>query len=70
MNENNSLSVKRGGSGKTTLAVRTALAAQESRERVAVVHVDTQKSASVWGQSPLQYLNCPRCSHWTLEFPA
>jgi len=39
---------QKGGSGKTTLAVHTAVAAQESGERVVVVDTDMQKSASTW----------------------
>lgn len=42
---------QKGGSGKTTLAVHTAVAAQEARERVAVVDTDPQKSATVWSQA-------------------
>ena len=39
---------QKGGSGKTTLAVHTAVAAQESGERVVVVDTDMQKSATTW----------------------
>jgi chromosome partitioning protein len=39
---------QKGGSGKTTLAVHTAVAAQESGERVVVVDTDMQKSAATW----------------------
>src|ERR1700733_7508130 len=42
---------QKGGSGKTTLAVHTAVAAQESRERVVVVDTDSQKSATMWSQA-------------------
>jgi chromosome partitioning protein len=42
---------QKGGSGKTTLAVHTAVAAQESRERVVVVDTDSQKSATTWSQA-------------------
>lgn len=42
---------QKGGSGKTTLAVHTAVAAQESGERVAVVDTDIQKSATTWKQA-------------------
>jgi chromosome partitioning protein len=42
---------QKGGSGKTTLAVHTAVAAQEARERVVVVDTDPQKSATVWSQA-------------------
>jgi chromosome partitioning protein len=39
---------QKGGSGKTTLAVHTAVAAQQARERVAIVDTDPQKSAISW----------------------
>lgn len=42
---------QKGGSGKTTLAVHTAVAAHESGERVAVVDTDIQKSATTWGDA-------------------
>lgn len=42
---------QKGGSGKTTLAVHTAVAAQEAGERVVLVDTDPQKSATVWGES-------------------
>jgi chromosome partitioning protein len=42
---------QKGGSGKTTLAVHTAVAAQEHGERVVVVDTDMQKSATVWKQA-------------------
>jgi chromosome partitioning protein len=42
---------QKGGSGKTTLAVHTAVAAQECGERVAVVDTDIQKSATTWKQA-------------------
>lgn len=42
---------QKGGSGKTTLAVHTAVAAHESGERVVVVDTDIQKSATSWGES-------------------
>jgi chromosome partitioning protein len=38
---------QKGGSGKTTLAVHTAVAAQEGGERVAVVETGMQKSAAL-----------------------
>ena len=38
---------QKGGSGKTTLAVHTAVAAQESREKVFLIDTDPQKSATV-----------------------
>jgi chromosome partitioning protein len=39
---------QKGGSGKTTLSVHTAVAAHEAGEQVVVVDTDPQKSASVW----------------------
>ena len=42
---------QKGGSGKTTLAVHTAVAAHEAGERVVVVDTDPQKSATVWGEA-------------------
>jgi chromosome partitioning protein len=42
---------QKGGSGKTTLAVHTAVAAQESGEHVVVVDTDIQKSAATWSES-------------------
>ncbi len=42
---------QKGGSGKTTLAVHTAVAAHESGERVAIVDTDIQKSATIWGNT-------------------
>jgi chromosome partitioning protein len=42
---------QKGGSGKTTLAVHTAVAAQESGEKVVIVDTDIQKSAGTWSQS-------------------
>lgn len=45
---------QKGGSGKTTLAVHTAVAAHESGERVVIVDTDPQKSASVWGDTRSQ----------------
>lgn len=42
---------QKGGSGKTTLAVHIAVAAQEAGERVVVVDTDMQKSATAWSQS-------------------
>ena len=40
-----------GGSGKTTRAVHTAVAATESGERVVVVDTDIQQSATTWSQA-------------------
>jgi chromosome partitioning protein len=42
---------QKGGSGKTTLAVHTAVAAQEEGERVVVVDTDFQQSATTWGEA-------------------
>ena len=42
---------QKGGSGKTTLAVHTAVAAQEAKERVFLIDTDPQKSATVWGDA-------------------
>lgn len=39
---------QKGGSGKTTLAVHTAVAAVEIGERVVLVDTDIQQSATVW----------------------
>lgn len=39
---------QKGGSGKTTLVVHTAVAAHESGQRVVVIDTDPQKSASTW----------------------
>lgn len=45
---------QKGGSGKTTLAVHTAVAAHEAGERVVVIDTDPQKSATVWGDARTQ----------------
>jgi chromosome partitioning protein len=42
---------QKGGSGKTTLAVHTAVAAQEDGARVVVVDTDPQRSAFAWSES-------------------
>ena len=42
---------QKGGSGKTTLAVHTAVAAQEAGERVVIVDTDLQKSATTWSDA-------------------
>jgi len=39
---------QKGGSGKTTLSVHTAVAATEAGERVVVIDTDPQKSATSW----------------------
>lgn len=45
---------QKGGSGKTTLAVHTAVAANEEGERVVIIDTDPQKSATVWGEARKQ----------------
>jgi chromosome partitioning protein len=40
---------QKGGSGKTTLAVHTAVAAQEDGARVVIIDTDIQESATTWG---------------------
>ena len=42
---------QKGGSGKTTLAVHAAVAAQEDGARVVIVDTDPQRSATAWGES-------------------
>lgn len=42
---------QKGGSGKTTLAVHTAVAAVEAGERVVLVDTDIQQSATGWGNA-------------------
>ncbi len=42
---------QKGGSGKTTLAVHTAVAAQEDCEKVFLIDTDSQKSATVWREA-------------------
>lgn len=42
---------QKGGSGKTTLAVHAAVAAQETGERVVIVDTDPQRSATAWSES-------------------
>ncbi|HQT74709.1 MAG TPA: ParA family partition ATPase [Acidiphilium sp.] len=42
---------QKGGSGKTTLAVHTAVAAHEAGARVVVVDTDPQQSATVWSDA-------------------
>jgi len=42
---------QKGGSGKTTLAVHMAVAAQEAGERVVLIDTDSQKSATVWSEA-------------------
>lgn len=42
---------QKGGAGKTTLAVHTAVAAHEAGAAVVLIDTDPQKSASVWGDA-------------------
>jgi chromosome partitioning protein len=42
---------QKGGSGKTTLAVHTAVAAEEQGETVVIVDTDLQRSATTWADS-------------------
>ena len=42
---------QKGGSGKTTLSVHTAVAAHEGGAAVVVIDTDPQKSATVWGDA-------------------
>lgn len=42
---------QKGGSGKTTMAVHTAVAAHEAGERVVVIDTDPQQSATVWSEA-------------------
>lgn len=42
---------QKGGSGKTTLAVHTAVAAHEAGARVVVIDTDPQQSATVWSDA-------------------
>ncbi len=51
---------QKGGSGKTTLAVHTAVAAQEDGERVVIVDTDLQKSATTWSDS--RQSDTPTCA--------
>jgi chromosome partitioning protein len=42
---------QKGGSGKTTLAVHTAVAAHQEGERVVIVDTDIQRSATTWREA-------------------
>ena len=45
---------QKGGSGKTTLAVHTAVAAEESGEKVFLIDTDPQGSSQAWSQARTQ----------------
>lgn len=45
---------QKGGTGKTTIAMSLAVAAQEAGETVAVLDLDVQESAYLWGQKRQQ----------------
>ena len=42
---------QKGGSGKTTLSVHTAVTAQESGEQVIIIDTDPQQSAMTWAEA-------------------
>jgi cellulose biosynthesis protein BcsQ len=42
---------QKGGSGKTTMAVHTAVAAREAGAQVVVIDTDPQQSATVWSEA-------------------
>ena len=42
---------QKGGSGKTTLAIHMAVVAQIARERVVLIDLDPQRSATIWGEN-------------------
>lgn len=42
---------QKGGAGKTTLAVHTAVTAQEAGLRVVLIDTDPQRSATAWGKA-------------------
>ncbi len=47
---------QKGGSGKTTLAVHSAVAAQEDGARVLIIDTDVQQSAATWRESRVEPL--------------
>ncbi len=47
---------QKGGSGKTTLAVHSAVAAQEDGARVLIIDTDMQQSAATWRESRVEPL--------------
>lgn len=42
---------QKGGSGKTTLSVHTAVAAEAAGKKVCIIDADPQESATTWGMS-------------------
>lgn len=51
---------QKGGTGKTTLAVHTAVAAGQDGHKVVLVDTDPQESATFWGDN-----NSRQCDrHW------
>ena len=47
---------QKGGSGKTTLSVHTAVAAEATGERVCVIDADPQESATAWASAREAFL--------------
>ncbi len=47
---------QKGGSGKTTMAVHTSVAAHEAGARDVVIDTDPQQSATVWSEARQQAL--------------
>ena len=41
----------KGGTGKTTLAIHLAVAAEQASKRTAVLDLDPQDSATTWGEA-------------------
>jgi chromosome partitioning protein len=63
---------QKGGSGKTTLAVHMAIAANEAGERVVLVDTDPQKTATAWSdvrkkESPIVATVAPSGLHNVLD---